>query len=53
MERAHNGVGRKTLWQVLGMCDVKGGPLNGIKSMYVDGSACVRVKVSSLRQMVG
>ena len=37
----------KLLWQVLRMYDVGGKPLSGIKSMYVDSSACVRVKGES------
>ena len=34
------------LWQVLRMYDVGGKLLSGIKSMYGDSSACVRVKGS-------
>ena len=32
------------LWQVLTMYDVRGKRLSDIKSMYVNSSACVRVK---------
>ena len=32
------------LWQVLRMYDLEGKLLSGIKSMYVDSLACVRVK---------
>ena len=35
---------RKALCQVLRMYDVGGKLLSGIKGMYVDSSACVRVK---------
>ena len=34
LEKAYDGVNREALWQVL----------SGMKSMYVDSSACVRVK---------
>ena len=34
----------EVLWQVLRMCDVGGKLLNGIKSMYFDSSARVRIK---------
>ena len=32
------------LWQVLRMYDVRGKLLSGVKSMYVDSLACVRIK---------
>ena len=32
-----------TLWQGLRMYDVSGKLLNGIKGMFVDSSACVRI----------
>ena len=35
---------KEALWQVLRMYDGGGKLLNGIKSMYVDSSACVRIK---------
>ena len=35
---------REALWQVLGMYDVGGKILSGIKSLCVDSSGCVRVK---------
>ena len=44
LERAYNRVNRKALWQVLRIYDVGGRLLVGIKSMYVDSLACVRVK---------
>ena len=44
LEKAYDRVNRKALWQVLRMYDVRGKLLNGIKSMYVDNSTCVRVK---------
>ena len=37
-------VNGEALWQVLRMYDVGGKLLSGIKSMYVDSSACVRIK---------
>ena len=37
-------VSRETLWQVLRMYDVGGKLLNGIKIIYVNSLACVRVK---------
>ena len=44
LEKAYDRVNRKELWQVLRMCDVGGKLLNGIKSIYVNSLACVRVK---------
>ena len=44
LEKAYDKVNREALWQVLRMYDVGDKPLSGIKSMYVDSSACVRVK---------
>ena len=44
LEKAYDWVNREALWQMLRMYDVWGKLLNGIKSMYVDSSACVRVK---------
>ena len=43
-EKVYDRVNREALWQVLGIYDVGGKLLSGIKSMYVDSSACVRVK---------
>ena len=37
-------VNREALWQVLGMYDVGGKLLNGLKSMYVNSLVCVRLK---------
>ena len=54
LEKAYDRVNREALWQVLKMYDVGGKLLSGIKSMYVDSSACVRgVRVSGLRQIMG
>ena len=39
-----NRVNREDLWQMLRMYNVGIKLLSGIKSMYVDSSACVRVK---------
>ena len=44
LERAYIRVNREALLQVLRMCDVGGKLLNGIKSIYVYSSACVRIK---------
>ena len=44
LEKVYDRVSRKSLWQMLRMYDVGGKLLNGIKSMYVDSSACVRIK---------
>ena len=43
LEKAYDRVNREALWQVLRMYDV-GVNLSQIKSMYVDSSACVRLK---------
>ena len=37
------------MWQVLRMYDVDGKLLSGIKSMYADSLACVRVKGKGVR----
>ena len=44
LEKVYDRVNREALWQMLRMYDVRGKLLSGIKSMYVDSSACVRVK---------
>ena len=44
LEKAYDRVNREALWQVLRMYDVVNKLLSGIKSMYVDGSTCVRVR---------
>ena len=44
LEKAYDRVNMEALWQVLRMYNVGGKLLSGIKSMYVDSSACVRVK---------
>ena len=44
MEKEYDRVKRETLSQVLRMYDAGGKQLNGIKSMYVNSLACVRVK---------
>ena len=48
LEKVYDRVDREALWQVLRTYDVGGKFLSGIKSMYIDSSACVRVKVSGL-----
>ena len=44
LEKAYDKVLREALWQGLRMYDVGGKLLGGIKSLYVDSLACVRVK---------
>ena len=44
LEKAYDNVNRVALWQLLRMYDLEGKLLSGIKSMYVDSSACVRIK---------
>ena len=46
LEKTHYRVNREALWQVLRMYDVDDKLLNGIKSLYVNSLACVRVKGS-------
>ena len=46
LEKVYDGVNREALWEVLRMYDVGGKLLSGIISMYVDSSACARVKGS-------
>ena len=45
LKKPYNRVNREALWKVLRMYDMKGKLSGRIQSMYVDGSACVRVKV--------
>ena len=44
LEKTYDSVNREALWQVLKMYHVCGKLLNGIKSIYVNSLACVRVK---------
>ena len=44
LEKAYDRVNREALWQVLKIYDVGCKLLNGIKSIYVDSLAYVRVK---------
>ena len=44
LEKVYDRVNMEALWQVLRMYNVGGKMLSGIKSMYVDSLACVRVK---------
>ena len=46
LEKMYDRVNRKALWPVLRMYDVEDKRLSGIKNMYVDSSAFVRVKGS-------
>src|SRR5678815_6089223 len=43
LQQAYDRVNREALWQVLVIYDVGGRLLNGIKSMYEDSEACVRI----------
>ena len=44
LEKAYDRVNREALCQVLRIYDVGGKLLNGIKSMYVNSIACIRLK---------
>ena len=44
LEKGYDWVNREALWQVLRKYDVGGKLFSGIKSMYVNSLACVRVK---------
>ena len=44
LEKAYDRVNREALWQELRMYDVGRKLFNGIKSMYVYGLLCIRVK---------
>ena len=44
LEKAYYRVNMEALWQVLRMYDVEDKLWSRIKSMYVDSSACVRVR---------
>ena len=46
LKKAYDRVHREVFWQVLRLYDVGGKLLNGIKSMYVNSLACLRVKGS-------
>ena len=49
MEKAYDRVKREALWHVLRMYDGGVKFLSGMKSMYYDSSACVRVKLAKKR----
>ena len=46
LEKSYDRVNRESLWQGLRMYDVGGKLLDGIKSMYVNSLACVKLKGS-------
>ena len=46
LEKSYDRVNREALWQLLRMYNVGGKLFNQIKSMYVDRSACIKVKGS-------
>ena len=50
LEKAYDRVNREALWQVLRMYNGEGYHLSGIKNIYVDSSACVRVKMDESEQ---
>ena len=43
LEKAYERVNREALWQVLRMYNYGGKLLNGIKDVYVNSLACIRV----------
>ena len=43
LKQAYDRINREALWQVLMIYGVGGRLLNGVKSMYVDSEACIRV----------
>src|SRR5678816_2822718 len=43
LKQAYDTINREPLWQVLVIYSVGGKLLNGIKSMYDDSEACVRI----------
>ena len=43
LKQAYDRINREALWQVLRIYGVGGRLLSGIKSMYIDSEACVRV----------
>ena len=45
LEKAYDKVNREALWQVLKMYNVWSKLLSGIKSIYIDSVACVRVNL--------
>ena len=44
LEKVYDRIKREALWQMLRIYDVEGKGLSRIKSMYVNSSACVRIK---------
>ena len=50
LEKAYNMVNREVLWQVFRMYDVEVKLMSGIKRIYVDSSACFRVKWGECQQ---
>jgi hypothetical protein len=43
LQQAYDRIKREALWQVLMIYGINGRLLNGIKSVYVDNEACVRI----------
>ena len=52
LEMAYDRVNREALWQVMRMYDAWVKLLSGIKSIYVDSSACVRIKGGVRKQFM-
>ena len=50
LEKVYDRVNREALWQVLRMYDVSGKLLSGIKSIYVNSLACIRINESTSEQ---
>ena len=46
LEKTYDRVNRKALWEVLRMYDVGSKLLNGIKIMYINNLAYVRIKIN-------
>ena len=44
LKKVYDRVNKKALWQALRINDVGGKLFNGIKSVYVNSLACIRVK---------
>ena len=42
-EKAYNRVNKEAMWQVLRMYEVEGKLVGGIKCIYVDSLACVKM----------
>ena len=50
LKKTYDRINRDALWQVLRMHGVWGKLLGGIKSMYVDSLACIKIKGGESKQ---